>query len=179
MHTSLLLVVMASSVNWIDGFSEPPWQPSYAQARKVVASQKKPMAVILAPGKEGWRSIAHQGVPPEASQLLRREYVCLHIDTSTDKGKELAKSFNLTNGKGLVISDRTGELQAFRHDGDLPSDALTTYLKRYSAPNWVVTSTDTHQTSRISNYPPVSSQGRSTSPPQGSYYYPSGPACRT
>ena len=63
------------------------------------------------------------------------------------------RDFELSGGTGLVISDRTGQLQAFRHEGALDGADLKAYLERYGAPERAVTATETHSASRTSLYP--------------------------
>jgi len=36
---------------------------------------------------------------------------------ATDDGRQLAQAFDVPNGVGLVISDRSGQVQAFSHQG--------------------------------------------------------------
>jgi hypothetical protein len=43
-----------------------------------------------------------------------------------------------------VLSDRSGNLQAFRHEGDLTDAKLVSYLDRFSDPNLVVKTTVTN-----------------------------------
>src|SRR5262249_47736318 len=61
-----------------------------------------------------------------------------------------ARDFEVSEGVGLIISDRTGQLQAFRHEGTLAGDDLTSYLERYSATGRVAQTTETHQSQRTS-----------------------------
>ena len=107
--------------------------------------------MFLAPGKGGWDKLTKEGnLGKEARRLLAERYVCVHVDTDTERGRQLARDFELSGGVGLVISDRTGQLQAFRHEGTLPGDDLKSYLERYSTADRVTQTTETHESSRTS-----------------------------
>jgi hypothetical protein len=88
----------------------------------------------------------------EAKGLLASKYVCVYVNTDTEDGQRLAKSFEMTNG--IVISDRTGDLQAFRHEGGLTGAELVRNLERYAAPERQVRVTETTGTQRTSYYAP-------------------------
>jgi hypothetical protein len=66
----------------------------------------------------------------------------------------MARAFEI-QGSGLVISDRTGEKQAFRHEGSLAGEDLTRALKKYADPNVVVYTTQTNASERRSYYGPT------------------------
>ena len=86
--------------------------------------------------------------------LLADNYVCLYVDTEHIAGRELAASFEM-GGPGLVISDGTGEVQAFRHEGDLSNNRLLKYLQRFSDPDRVVMVTETNPAPAVSYYQPA------------------------
>ena len=65
------------------------------------------------------------------NETLRNKYVCLFVDTDTTAGQQLARLFNMS-GPGLVISDRTGEYQAYRYAGELPAPQLATTLTQHT-----------------------------------------------
>ena len=73
----------------------------------------------------------------ESIKLLRDSFVPMHVDTTTAKGAELAKTFDMK--EGLVISDRSGHLQALRHGGPETSTELQEYLSKFSATTKVAT----------------------------------------
>src|SRR5262249_47401247 len=104
-------------------------------------------------GKDSWEKLAREGsLGNQAKKLLADRYVCVHIDTTTERGRQLASDFEVGD-VGLVISDRSGRLQAFHHAGDLAGDDLSQYLERYADVGHTVQATDTHATSRTSFYP--------------------------
>lgn len=159
MYTSVVLVALSGYFTPTAAVPErPAWLSEYTLASKLGAAEKKPMAVFLGTGKYGWDKLASEGtLGKDAKHLLDSSYVCLWVDTSETKGKELAEAFGVTGGSGIVISDRMGELQAFRHSGELKNGDLDRYLRKYADPNLIVRTTETHaehqaQTSRPVQY---------------------------
>lgn len=112
------------------------WQTDYSKALSIAAQQQKPMAVFIAPGGPD-RLIADGRLDQNTAKLLRQGYVALAVDPATPTGQQLAASFKMT--EGLVISDKTGGVQALRHEGPVPAAELTGYLTRYAVPVQVVT----------------------------------------
>ncbi len=145
MYTSILLVALTGIAPTAEGGKAPAWSHDYTAACKLAVQAKKPLAIVLAPGKEAHQKLGRDGgLGAEAEGLLSEKYVCVQIDTSTDKGKELAQSFQMPAGLGIVISDRTVEKQAFRHEGDLARADLVRYLTRYADPNFVFVETESN-----------------------------------
>jgi hypothetical protein len=121
----------------------PSWVNDYRTARERVSQEQKPLAVIVAPGAN-WEKVAKDGqFSDEVGQRLRRDFVCLYVDSTTPDGRKLADALELPKGVGVVVSDRTGELQAFRHAGELSSGDLSKALTRAADPELVVRSTAT------------------------------------
>jgi hypothetical protein len=166
MYTTFLLVAL-TGLPAANADEAPAWLTDYGSARKQGMEEKKPLAIFLAPGKDGWNKVARDGkLGKEADQLLADNYVCLHVNTSTEAGKKLAALLEVESGKGLVVTDRAVNLMAFHHDGDLATTSLTRYLKRYADPNHVVKTTETNPTTtQQSYYPPAA-------PPAQPTYYP-------
>ncbi len=143
MHTSIVWVALMGAT----------WLNDYSQARRLGATQKKPLAVFLSPGKEGWGKRATEGNGgAEVRRLLADRYVCVAIDTATADGRRLASAFEMSGGQGIILSDRRGDRQAFRHEGELRNGDLSRYLERHSATNRPAETTETHTTARTSNY---------------------------
>ena len=88
------------------------------------------------------------------AKYLAANYVCLYADTSDEAGRQLAGQLAISQGRGIVISDRTGEFQAFSHDGDLPEADLNRQLHRFADRNMVVETTVTNLEERVSYYSP-------------------------
>jgi hypothetical protein len=147
MYTSLVLFALAGAPGAAD---TPTWVTDYQAARKESASIRKPIAVFLGRGEQGYNQVARGNLGSEAERLLSANYICCYIDTSTEEGRDLAQQFQMPGGQGIVISDRTGDLQAFRHPGTLSSTDLTAYLQRYADTNRVVTRTETVTSDRVS-----------------------------
>jgi hypothetical protein len=120
----------------------PTWQNDYRQAKLQAKEVGKPLAVFVGSGKTGWEMVAREGMDEKAVSLLSSKYVCLYVDVSTEHGQKLAASFSLKD-KGLVISDRIGDTQAFYHNGDLAQGELAKTLEKYADPAHVALTTDT------------------------------------
>jgi len=134
----------------------PHWRTDYYTALNQVTEQGKPLAVFVGRGKEGWNQICSDGdLGKEAKHLLAENYVCVYVDSKRPDGKRLAEDFDISDGLGLVISDHTGRLQAFRHAGELAERDLLRHLKRYADPERVVRTTETASVERSSNYYPA------------------------
>jgi hypothetical protein len=143
MYTSVVLLALLSIPG--DVAAVPNWQRDYAVAQKLSESAKKPLVVILAPGTEGYDKLAREGgFSTEIRQTLAEKYICVHINTAQAAGKSLAAAFEMPGGLGIVISDRTGAKQAFRHEGDLAKRDLARYLDKYGDPDRVTTHTESN-----------------------------------
>src|SRR5215471_1125064 len=94
----------------------PSWKLDYYLAQSQGKAAGKPLAVFISSGKDGWEHVSKDGMlSKEAKRILAGEYVCLYVDTKSSAGRELAATFDIPEGSGIVLSDRTGEVQAFRH----------------------------------------------------------------
>src|SRR5207244_7023921 len=117
LYTSLLAIALAGFGPASEAATVPTWAASYGIAKKTAASVGKPLAVVFGAGSKGWQRLDRDGdLSNEAIEILMDRYICVHIDTATDKGKSLANAFELPGGLGIVISDQTGAVQAFRHE---------------------------------------------------------------
>jgi len=164
MNTSILTVALASMV--LTGQNAAPtWQTNYSQAQQQGTAQSKPLVVVFGSGPNGWSKVVRDASPTaEVTQLMGDKYVCVYVDTASPAGKQTAQNFGIAGNTGLVISDRTGSLQAFWHQGDVSGETVGRVLTRYSDPQRSVRTTETN-TSRTSFYPssspeqPTSVQG--------------------
>jgi hypothetical protein len=141
----------------------------YSSARQVVQSERKPLAVFLGRGENGYEKVCRDGsLSKTAQDALRNSYVSVYVDTTSSAGKRLAAAFGITKPAGLVISDRGGAKQAFHHDGALTASDLKRALTRFADPNVVVSHTETvsPQTSGASSVP------NAVAPARPSYYLP-------
>jgi hypothetical protein len=148
MNTALFLAVVLSAATGVSP-TTPTWNGSYVQAQDEAAG-KKPLAVVFGSGQDGWTKLVRS---EEAKKVLAEQYVCVYVDVTTDAGKKLAQSFAINGDKGLVLSDRSGHVQAFWHQGDLADTSLTRSLWKYADPTVAVVSTEQESTTRVSNYP--------------------------
>jgi hypothetical protein len=132
------------------------WQKDYATALQRGKETGKPLAVFVGKGANGWQSMATEGkVDAKTTELLAQKYVCLYVDLSDESGKQLADSFELHSTPGLVISSAGGDLQAYRHEGELQPVDLQQNLVRFSDPNRAVVTTEGAPVQRVSLYPPT------------------------
>ena len=124
-------LLTATSLGTMNG-----WQTDYGKALSIAAQQQKPVAVFIAPGGPD-KLVADGKLDEAAAKLLRQGYVALAVDSSTPAGQDLAASFKMT--EGLVISDKTGGVQALRYEGPVPAAELNGYLTRFAQSSRVVT----------------------------------------
>jgi hypothetical protein len=148
------------------------WQDSYSTARQMGGRQDKPLAVFIGNGPAGWKEVAEEGdLSEKASRLLAQGYICLYVDRTQPGGVDLAESFGVPSGTGLVVSSRDGKGQAFFHSGKLTAADLETRLAKYS--EQIVTRTEQLVDPRVSfSYDPTSS-GAYNAPPTQPYASPS------
>jgi hypothetical protein len=155
MYTSIALIALTGSV-----IAPTPedvrWARSYDQARQTGMTENKPLAVIFGTGETGYDKVSREGqLSDEVMKTLGDKYVCLYVDVSTPTGKQLASQFAITRNSGVVLSDRSGKLQAFYHDGDMTNADLNKWASRFADPNVTVSTTVTNDSSaQVSNYPP-------------------------
>jgi hypothetical protein len=110
----------------------PSWLHDYREARDVVSREHKPLVVVIGSGKTDWANLAKPAEQDETiNQTLRSKYVCLFVDTDTNDGQKLAKSFEMS-GPGVVISTRTGEVEAYRKAGEVPATELAKELVNHT-----------------------------------------------
>ncbi len=154
MRTSLALVLALLAPAFAQAKSLS-WQTDYASAQRQAANQGKPLAVVFGEGPNGWKQLSGGTLSEAAADTLAKQYVCCYVDTTTPAGQTLARGFEMTGPVGLVISDHSGQLQAYWHDGTLPADLLANRLRQYSDPQRAVNRTDVGTpVSPVSYYPP-------------------------
>ena len=136
MFTTSLTAAFLSGMLASGSLESPKWRTSYPDAASAAAELRKPIAVFITTGSPA-KLVKEGTLGKDAARLLRDGFVPLTVDTTTDAGKELARTFNLS--EGLVISDRTGGVQALRHAGAVTDADLKGYLERFTAPTAVAT----------------------------------------
>ena len=128
MYTSVMIIAAGLVTGQTATMATDYWEAE-AQAKKAA----KPLAVFLGSGKDGYVQVSRDGkLTPAMQKLLSEKYTPVYLDLTDETAKGLAKAFQITRGKGLVISDRTCRKQAFRHDGELSADDLTRHLERHA-----------------------------------------------
>src|SRR5271165_6234409 len=120
MYTSVTVVALVSFF----AIPTPPtgvrWHTDYNRAQTEAKKEGKPLAVFIGSDSTRYAGMSQDGrLAASTAMYLAANYVCLYADTQDETGRRLADELAISQGRGLVISDRTGQLQAFCHDGDL------------------------------------------------------------
>jgi len=144
----------------------PAWQLDYRQAQELAARDQKPLAVVLGSGPASWEKLVAGEISDETSNVLRTNFVCVYVDTKTVEGKKLADDFEMSSNPGLVISDRTGRVQAYRHGGTMDNAELQRTAAKIADPNFVPQTTETNQAAAFKTPAPAPVY---TSPAANSY----------
>ena len=143
----------------------PTWMTDYGQAVQAGKKAGKPLAVFVSSGADGYQQVSRGGtLGSETRALLAKAYVCVYADTTQPAGMRLAQALEIANGRGLVISDRTGQSQAFHYVGQLSETELTRNLERFANIDNVRT-TESNAGSRVSYYPGYSGAGYGSATP--------------
>jgi hypothetical protein len=172
MYTSFALVALGFLAGTMP--ESPSWRADYSIALKEGQQSRKPLAVFIGTGKSGWDRLTKGGkLDSEINRVLSSKYVCVYVDTTQSAGRRLASDFELTDGVGIVLSDYTGTVQAFRHQGVLADRELLQKLNRYADPERVIRSTEGAEVTRVSNYAPEDAPAPYNVQPR-SYYRSSG-----
>jgi hypothetical protein len=138
MCTSLLLIALSGVITPAT-LDRPQWV-DYGAALGRSEQENKPIAVVIGNGEKGWEQLSQEGKFNDAIQKrLARDFVCAYVDAREDE--ELAAAFRM-RGRGLVISNAGGQVQAFRHQGDLANEDIDGYLARYSDPSQTIYRTE-------------------------------------
>lgn len=155
MSNSLALLALSGLLPFNTGTEKPAWLADYAAARQIGRATQKPLVVVIGSGQEGWEKMSQEGkLGKEVNRALAGNYVCVYVDTADPWGQRLAAAFAMNQGPGLVISDRSGDVQAFSHQGTLTEANLADRLRRHADPQRVVRQTETNVSQRVSYYPP-------------------------
>jgi hypothetical protein len=169
MHTSFGILALAGSLLGpapSASLSSPDlvWWRDYYVAKERGGTEQKPLAVFIGSGLGGYHQLTKEGQLNDAvKKILADSYVCVYLDTGSQGQLGLIESLAVTRGNGLVLSDRTGNVQAYHHDGQIAEADLARHLQHFAGPNVEVRTTLTNTTQRLSYYPPGSSNpARST-----------------
>ena len=175
MHTSLFLVaLLVPSAAPAKASQSLKWQDSYGIAREMGRQHSKPLAVFIGNGPTGWKKVVEEGnLSEKAKRVLAEGYVCLYVDRTKPGGEQLASSFEIPSGPGLVLSSRDGEGQAFFHAGKLAGGDIDARLAKYTSAE-AITRTEMLVDSRTSYaYDPTTSGSpapRASNAPQMQHY---------
>ena len=130
----------------------PTWQSSYSVGLEIGQKAGKPVAVFVGSGLQGQAALVKEGqFSADALKVLAQKYVCVYLDRSQTANQHLVRDLGITQA-GVVVSDRTGNYQAFHQDGVIALDVLTRQLNRFADPKLVVSTTVSNTTARVSYY---------------------------
>lgn len=151
MYTSFVFFALAGVLINTPTSREPQLLRDYDLARRVGVNLNKPLAVFIGSGQSGWEGVCLEGkLEKEVQDLLSRHYICLYVDVAQQSGRQLADSFEVPDGPGLVLSSRSGKVQAFRHEGRLSNSEIGNYLRRFSDPEVLVQHTERRSVETVS-----------------------------
>ncbi len=172
MYTSVLLIALVGVYPAPSETDGPTWLHNYDLARQQGQKANKPLAVFVGAGPHGYNQVSEDGeLSAEARQLLAENYVCVYVNTDTPQGHRLAANFKIKHQSGVVLSDRSGDFQAFHYPGTLRDDELTASLKRFADPDLIVRATVTSPYESVSYDSPQTST-QTASAGTGSTYAP-------
>ncbi|MCI0638641.1 MAG: hypothetical protein L0Y70_06175 [Gemmataceae bacterium] len=135
------------------------WQKDYYAAQLKGSQEKKPLAVFVNSGGQG-KLVQDGSWPQSLKDTLVSKYICACLDSEKTENRELIRALAISSGQGLVISDRTGSVQAFHHDGPITTADLARHLLSFADTSAQVRATTTNGQPRVSYYPNVN--GRPT-----------------
>ena len=144
MFSSVLLFALSGYLTQAT-FVVPPesWHNDYTSALDRAVQDKKPIAIIVGNGIKGWQQVSKQGeLSTEVRKLFEGHYVCVYLDTGTERGQKMAGALNVGAGPALIIGDRSGTNQAFRYKGSLTDEQLANTLKRFAKVGEVASETE-------------------------------------
>lgn len=178
MRTSVGLLAFASFIAAFPltaSAQEVTWRKSYFEARDHGQKAKKPLAVVVGNGPTGYEQIVQDGsLNGEIRKIIAAEYIPVYLDANQAENQRLIRELGITNGRGIVLSDRAGDSQAFFHEGSLSEKELARQLSYFASPSIVVRTTATSN-GQTSYYPPSPNGGLSY-PSYGGFPTYGGPA---
>lgn len=137
MFTSIMGAAVVAVLLQSHATLAPVWQTDYRTARELGSRENKPLVVVIGSGKTDWAHLAKATEQEDSiNQTLRSNYVCLFVDTDTTEGQRLANSFELS-GPGIVISNRKGDVEAYRKSTEVPAKELAKELVKHTDDEYV------------------------------------------
>jgi hypothetical protein len=156
MYTSVFVLALVGFVGTTDSTvssAAPEWHSDYALAYEKGKEQQKPLAVFVGSGPQGYDDIAREGVLTESiKETLAKSYICVYLDRERKTNQPMIRALQI-EGRGLVISDRSGAYQAFHHSGQISQTELNGYLTEFASARLPIRSTVSPGASRSSFYP--------------------------
>lgn len=111
------------------------WWRDYTVAQQKGVNEQKPLAIFVGTGPGGYRSLASgEELSEGVKQILADNYICVYLDNASANHTNLIKKLEITKGHGLVLSDRSGAVQAFHHDGQVTEANLLANLRHFATP---------------------------------------------
>jgi hypothetical protein len=112
----------------------PSWHHDYGQTLTRAQAAKKPVAVFIGSGADGWKAACHEGeLSLDVRRLLANHYVCVYVDAGHPAQESLARSFEAGQSPLVILSSRNGAYQAYRHSGKLANASLAKALQRHAS----------------------------------------------
>src|SRR5262249_34213386 len=107
MYTSVVYFALAGiAVGDIAAPATPAWLTDYRQACERAKKERRPLAVFVGTGKDGYHKVSREGVlGADVQKALAQSYVCVYLDVAKADAKQLAGAFEIRKGRGLVISN--------------------------------------------------------------------------
>src|SRR5437879_12520810 len=99
MYTSVMLLALSAGLTPVATMipAAPSWRSDYALAVKEGQRSKRPLAIFVGPGAEGWDKLSKDGgLDKEARELLRGHYVCVYLDSSKEHDRQVADQLELS-----------------------------------------------------------------------------------
>jgi len=132
MNIAMAVVTLTLGLTSGNLTEKPTWLKDYQVAQAQVSRAGKPMVVFVGNGATGYTAaVRERAFDPAVSRLLSSKFVCVYVDTTTDSGRKLADAFEIKE-VGVVISDRSGNKQAFSAATVLASADLEKALVKYA-----------------------------------------------
>jgi hypothetical protein len=132
MYVSVFLLALAHSVSSVSPL--PAWQSDYAKSIQIAKESRKPVAVVIGSGQDGWKNISSSGaLSKDVCKLLADSYVCTYVDATDPRNQKLVKDFDAKQFPTLVVSDRGGALQLHRQVGPHDAGQLQSTLQRLAS----------------------------------------------
>lgn len=156
-----LFVLLAVSAGAVSA-QEIAWKRSYQEGRQQGQKASKPLAVFVGSGSVPGKVIPEGSRSSAIRKILADHYICVYLDADRADQQRLIGELGISSKQGLVLSDRTGNLQAYFHDGALSEGELAHQLSTFADPAVVVRTTltgsapsvtPTNSIQRISYYP--------------------------